>query len=363
MDIGLFLDVDNTLTVGFIQQRFASLLGVENEYTVIEREFQANRITSPQFGEKIIQLFNGAGFDQEFAEDQYSFVQQAVWADDLLNLPVTKYLVSSGPSYYVHRLADQYGLSRNNVLCSDYKFGSNGKLTLCKAVSADQKRNFVDHRSARHFLTVGVGDNPTHDWPFISACDIPIFTVRTPGALHAESLETVINLVYRLSRRQGAIPRVKPLLFIGSSSEQMHIAESLHAHLDRDCDPKIWKDGIFEPSKTNIESLEASLPNFDFAAFVLAPEDITSSRGIAKATVRDNVIFELGMFIGRLGRERCFMLHPRDILINLPTDLSGIVLLDYPADRATKDPKAAMTACAASMRARILELGCRGLRL
>src|SRR5215467_9313435 len=115
MDLGLFLDVDNTLTVGFIQQRFASLLGVENDYAAIERDFQANRITSPQFGDRIIQLFNGAGFDKEFAETQYASVQQAVWADDLLNLPVTKYLVSSGPSFYVHRLADQYGVPRQNV--------------------------------------------------------------------------------------------------------------------------------------------------------------------------------------------------------------------------------------------------------
>lgn len=363
MSIGLFLDVDNTLTVGFIQQRFAALLGVEREYRVIEEAFQLHEISSPEFGRQIITLFNAAGFNRAFAEEHYSDVEQAPWADDLLLLPATKYLVSSGPSYFVGRFAQQHAIPENNVLCSEYIFSPDGILDRCKAVTGPHKQDFVTQRAAQHFITIGVGDSFLHDGPFVTACDIPILTEIAPGMLTVESLETVRTLVYKLSRRGMSVPRSKPTLFIGSSTEQIHVATALHTHLERYCDPTVWKDGVFEPSKVFIESLEHSLSNFDFASLILAPDDITSSRGISEPAVRDNILFELGLFIGRLGRERCFMLHPRGVPMNLPSDLSGVVMLDYPADRAATDPGPALTTCADQMRRIIGKYGCRGLKL
>jgi phosphoserine phosphatase len=207
MDIGLFLDVDNTLTVGFIQQRFASLLGVQNEYSVIEDAFQREEISSPEFGERIIALFNGAGFNEEYAKKHYSDVKQAAWVDDLLQLPATKYLVSSGPSYFVRPFAQQHGIPEKNVLCSEYIFQNNGMLERCKAVTGPHKQDFVAQRSEQHWVTIGLGDSFLKDGPFITACDIPILTSKAQGALAAESLETVRTLVSKLSRRGLAVPR------------------------------------------------------------------------------------------------------------------------------------------------------------
>jgi predicted nucleotide-binding protein len=47
-------------------------------------------------------------------------------------------------------------------------------------------------------------------------------------------------------------------------------------------------------------------------------------RGSVSDTIRDNVIFELGFFIEKLGKKRCFIVMPDDIDFQIPTDLVGI---------------------------------------
>lgn len=79
-----------------------------------------------------------------------------------------------------------------------------------------------------------------------------------------------------------------------------------------------------------MEVLESS----HFGLFVFAPDDITRIRDQNLSTVRDNVIFELGLFIGKLGRERCFIITPRlDSTFHLPTDLLGITPGTYEPNR------------------------------
>ena len=101
----------------------------------------------------------------------------------------------------------------------------------------------------------------------------------------------------------------KPFVFIGSSSEGKAIAEDLKGLLDDGTiDVKIWSDGVFDASDTAIESLENMVRESDFAILVLTPDDTVKSRGAHAAAPRDNVIFELGLFMGALGRKRVFAL-------------------------------------------------------
>jgi predicted nucleotide-binding protein len=69
------------------------------------------------------------------------------------------------------------------------------------------------------------------------------------------------------------MPNVKPRLFIGSSTEARKAA-ALQAGLDHDAEVTIWYQGTFKPSTGTFESFEDNLSSFDFAAFVLAPDDI-----------------------------------------------------------------------------------------
>ena len=93
-----------------------------------------------------------------------------------------------------------------------------------------------------------------------------------------------------------------PSLFIGSSSEGLPIAYALQAELDAVCEPLVWSQGVFAPTGTTIGSLLLEkAQNSDFAALVVTPDDLVVTRDAQVAVARDNVIFELGLFLGALG--------------------------------------------------------------
>jgi O-acetyl-ADP-ribose deacetylase (regulator of RNase III) len=135
-------------------------------------------------------------------------------------------------------------------------------------------------------------------------------------------------------------------VFIGSSSEAMDICRAVQQELDRDFDVTIWDQGVFRPTFDAIDSLHAELDSSDAGIFVLTPDDLTESRGQSSLTARDNVILELGMFIGRLGRDRTFMLVPGESTIRLPSDLNGVTTVRYDAERFDRRQRAAVgSAC------------------
>src|SRR5262245_4783213 len=123
---------------------------------------------------------------------------------------------------------------------------------------------------------------------------------------------------------------MKKRLFIGSASESLDVAYAVQEELDRALEVTVWTQGIFEPSRTTMESLTEQPKKFDAALFVFTPDDAAILRGQPKRVVRDNVIFELGLFVGVLGRQQTFVLLPRDVDdLHLPSDLAGITPLDY----------------------------------
>jgi Predicted nucleotide-binding protein containing TIR-like domain len=127
---------------------------------------------------------------------------------------------------------------------------------------------------------------------------------------------------------------MKPTLFIGSSSESksLELAYAAQVALQDVAEVTVWNQGIFDVSKFVLESILDALDDAQFGLFVFAPEDVTHIRDEKFRTTRDNVVFELGLFIGRLGRNRCFIIMPHGIAdFHLPTDLLGL-------NAATFDP-------------------------
>ncbi|WP_156382309.1 MULTISPECIES: nucleotide-binding protein [unclassified Aureimonas] len=131
---------------------------------------------------------------------------------------------------------------------------------------------------------------------------------------------------------------MKPKVFIGSSREGLHIANAVHSNLTREAECSVWNQGIFLLSQSALSALIAVLRESDFGIFVFSPDDLTVKRDEIHESVRDNVILEMGLFIGRLGIERSFFLIPDNAKdLRLPTDLMGITAGQYEGDRQDRN--------------------------
>jgi CRP/FNR family transcriptional regulator, cyclic AMP receptor protein len=156
------------------------------------------------------------------------------------------------------------------------------------------------------------------------------------------------ELVRRLAQRNMFVPpsRQHIHLFILSSSEALPIAHEIQNTFAHDnFSVVICSDGVFTASAYPIESLEQAVDASDFALAIAQPGDFITSRGHTIAVPRDNVIFELGLFIGRLGRKRTFLLEPRGDNGKLPSDLSGLITIPYRPGKPHELPSLLRPAC------------------
>ncbi|MDS0850505.1 TIR domain-containing protein [Burkholderia cenocepacia] len=150
---------------------------------------------------------------------------------------------------------------------------------------------------------------------------------------------------------------MKPRAFIGSSVEGLSIAYAVQQNLVHQVETTVWDQGIFNLSSTTIESLTATLSEVDFGIFVFSPDDTTTIRGETNSSVRDNVLFEMGLFIGKLGRDRVFFLVPEKSEIHIPTDLVGITAGKFDANRQDGSMQAATGPACHQIRTQIEKLG------
>jgi hypothetical protein len=118
---------------------------------------------------------------------------------------------------------------------------------------------------------------------------------------------------------------LKPYIFIGSSSESKPTAEAIQKVLSNYFEVDLWSDGIFDLGESTLDELIKFVQCYDFSVLVLAEDDITLSRKDLQSAPRDNVIFELGLFMGALGRRRTFpVIRPAKTgSLKLPSDLLG----------------------------------------
>ena len=168
-------------------------------------------------------------------------------------------------------------------------------------------------------------------------------------------LEETID--YRITPEIKVMDKVVPItkiredkameIFIGSSTEAAEYMEEIAVQLEElKTKPLLWNatgKGIFIPGVNTIDSLIAIAERVDAAVFVFNADDKTwndKSTLESTDTVRDNVLFEYGLFMGKLGKSKvCFICKGNP---KVASDLKGITYIngddgDYKVKSKIKD--------------------------
>jgi CRP/FNR family transcriptional regulator, cyclic AMP receptor protein len=178
-----------------------------------------------------------------------------------------------------------------------------------------------------------------------------------PAIWRRLAIEQAKRLVQRnaLVRPANAAPKI----FVISSSEAVEIANEIQLGLAHSGALVIpWGQGVFRTSEYAIDSLQRMVEQCDFAIAVIAADDVTLSRDRIHFAARDNVTFELGLFMGKLGLERTILVEQRDAQVELASDLRGITTLTYPAG-ADEDLSARMGTVCTQISRHIKRIGVR----
>jgi predicted nucleotide-binding protein len=134
--------------------------------------------------------------------------------------------------------------------------------------------------------------------------------------------------------------QLKPRVFVGSSGSAGEIVEAFVNELRRDADVVPWWEAAeFKPMTSILTGLlnavDKGVSAYDFGLFILAADDVVISKGKRSNTPRDNVIFELGLFLGTYGHDRTFAViqegeEPSQEVKKM-SDLGGIIIPSFSA--------------------------------
>ena len=241
------------------------------------------------------------------------------------------------------------------VLCGQVGIQINGREIAFRSAGQHVGEMALLDPTARRSATVAAKETST--LLKVTEYDVTTIAKRYPEVWRRLAVE----LGSRLRERSKFIPEphAEPVVFVGSSSESIAEAEWLSGSLDRRAvTSRLWTQGVFQLSNTAIEDLMKMATESDFAVLIFTPDDMTTSRGKTNASPRDNAVFELGLFMGALGRSRTFLVVPRGSQIKLPTDLLGMTHLPFRSG-GKKTVGKRLKPVAQSICKRVFELGPR----
>jgi hypothetical protein len=119
----------------------------------------------------------------------------------------------------------------------------------------------------------------------------------------------------------------KPTIFIASSGKSKSIAEAIKLNFDNEADVDIWTENIFKLNEGTLETLMNRSSYYDFFIAVFTADDVATINNKKTNITRDNVIFEFGLFLGRIGLDRTFFVL--EDKVKLFTDWNGITTTTF----------------------------------
>lgn len=162
----------------------------------------------------------------------------------------------------------------------------------------------------------------------VSEADIADIGQRYPEVYRCIARELSRRLHQRNAHVGAARDRIK--VFVISSVESLGVARAIqNAFSHDDFVTTVWTDGVFRATNYPLQSLLDAVDDSDFAVAIAHGDDTAAYRGQQWPVPRDNVVFELGLFMGRLGKDRAILMEPRELDVKLPSDLTGITTITY----------------------------------
>ena len=119
----------------------------------------------------------------------------------------------------------------------------------------------------------------------------------------------------------------RPTIFIGSSSQGISVARAVKANFDAESDVDVWDENVFALNRSTLDNLINRASFYDFGIFILTPDDEAIIKDENQRIPRDNVVFELGLFLGSIGLNRTFFIAEETVRIL--TDFTGITRTTY----------------------------------
>ena len=107
----------------------------------------------------------------------------------------------------------------------------------------------------------------------------------------------------------------------------------------------MWTEGFFPVTEIALKTFLKQILCYDAAVVVLGDDDIRRDPAHPEKdqhVPRDNVIFELGACMSRLGTKKTFIVCPDSPEVVLPSYFQGVGRLSYEAARAATNPHAAV---------------------
>jgi predicted nucleotide-binding protein len=126
-------------------------------------------------------------------------------------------------------------------------------------------------------------------------------------------------------------------VFLAYASEDKDVALAMQAAIDNY--PLSKKGGTIsvrpwpvadELSASILQNLQNKIRDNHFGVFIYTPVD-REERRESKRKARDNVVFETGLFMGKKDTRHTIILLPKEYEVT-PSDLAGIVCIEYPYD-------------------------------
>jgi hypothetical protein len=119
------------------------------------------------------------------------------------------------------------------------------------------------------------------------------------------------------------LENLPPRVFVASSRTSSPLAHRIADRLQPDVAADVW-DVTFKPGDNTLDNLLLYSSLYEFGIFILSADDLTLAKDVLNLQPRDNVIFELGIFMGAVGRSRAFaVVVDNGGDVKLPSDLDG----------------------------------------